>query len=143
LLGQERRVLACFHFFFFFFFFHAVFKEFDLPQIVVVGSQSSGKSSVIEALVGVDNLLPRGRGIVTRVPLVLQLVQSPELFAEFAHDARFSGRRFTDFTRVRQVKEMTKSNVVFAEIFRKKRRLLRRQTALPGNSAVCRVIRLF
>ncbi len=50
--------------------------EFDLPQIVVVGSQSSGKSSVIEALVGKD-FLPRGRGIVTRVPLILQLVKSP------------------------------------------------------------------
>lgn len=31
----------------------------DLPQIVVVGSQSSGKSSVLEALVGRD-FLPRG-----------------------------------------------------------------------------------
>ncbi len=59
-------------FFFFFFFF---FKDFDLPQIVVVGSQSSGKSSVVESLVGIDSFLPRGRGIVTRVPLILQLVQ--------------------------------------------------------------------
>jgi hypothetical protein len=46
----------------------------ELPQIVVVGSQSSGKSSVIEALVGRD-FLPRGTGIVTRRPLVLQLVR--------------------------------------------------------------------
>ncbi|XP_023931840.1 dynamin-1-like protein isoform X3 [Lingula anatina] len=44
-----------------------------LPQIVVVGSQSSGKSSVLESLVGRD-FLPRGTGIVTRRPLVLQLV---------------------------------------------------------------------
>ncbi|XP_077571436.1 dynamin-1-like protein isoform X1 [Stigmatopora nigra] len=44
-----------------------------LPQIVVVGSQSSGKSSVLESLVGRD-FLPRGSGIVTRRPLVLQLV---------------------------------------------------------------------
>ncbi|XP_054844219.1 dynamin-1-like protein isoform X6 [Eublepharis macularius] len=45
----------------------------QLPQIVVVGTQSSGKSSVLESLVGRD-LLPRGTGIVTRRPLILQLV---------------------------------------------------------------------
>ena len=36
--------------------------------------QSAGKSSVIESLVGRD-FLPRGTGIVTRRPLVLQLIQ--------------------------------------------------------------------
>uniref|UniRef100_A0A7M4FLA8 Dynamin-1-like protein n=1 Tax=Crocodylus porosus TaxID=8502 RepID=A0A7M4FLA8_CROPO len=45
----------------------------QLPQIVVVGTQSSGKSSVLESLVGRD-LLPRGTGIITRRPLILQLV---------------------------------------------------------------------
>ncbi|MBN3297895.1 DNM1L protein, partial [Amia calva] len=47
-----------------------------LPQIVVVGSQSSGKSSVLESMVGRD-FLPRGSGVVTRRPLVLQLVNVP------------------------------------------------------------------
>lgn len=41
----------------------------DLPQITVIGSQSSGKSSVLENIVGRD-FLPRGTGIVTRRPLV-------------------------------------------------------------------------
>ncbi|KAJ8380073.1 hypothetical protein SKAU_G00008510 [Synaphobranchus kaupii] len=50
----------------------------QLPQIVVVGTQSSGKSSVLESLVGRD-FLPRGSGIVTRRPLVLQLVNVPPL----------------------------------------------------------------
>ncbi|VDQ07739.1 unnamed protein product [Trichobilharzia regenti] len=45
----------------------------DLPQIAVVGSQSAGKSSVLENFVGRD-FLPRGSGIVTRRPLILQLV---------------------------------------------------------------------
>ncbi|XP_040201707.1 dynamin-1-like protein isoform X7 [Rana temporaria] len=50
----------------------------QLPQIVVVGTQSSGKSSVLESLVGRD-LLPRGTGVVTRRPLILQLVHvSPD-----------------------------------------------------------------
>jgi GTPase SAR1 family protein len=44
----------------------------DLPQIVVVGGQSSGKSSVLESIVG-RSFLPRGTGIVTRRPLILQL----------------------------------------------------------------------
>ncbi|BBN67223.1 dynamin-related protein 3A, partial [Prunus dulcis] len=37
----------------------------ELPQVAVVGSQSSGKSSVLEALVGRD-FLPRGSEICTR-----------------------------------------------------------------------------
>ena len=44
----------------------------ELPQIVVLGAQSTGKSSVLESIVGRD-FLPRGSGIVTRCPLVLQL----------------------------------------------------------------------
>ncbi|XP_026474028.1 dynamin-1-like protein isoform X2 [Ctenocephalides felis] len=49
----------------------------QLPQIIVLGSQSSGKSSVIESLVG-RSFLPRGIGIVTRRPLVLQLIYCPK-----------------------------------------------------------------
>ena len=48
-----------------------------LPQIVVVGSQSSGKSSVLESLVGRD-FLPRGAGMCTRRPLLLQLLHNTE-----------------------------------------------------------------
>ncbi|KAK7154290.1 hypothetical protein R3I94_007592 [Phoxinus phoxinus] len=46
-------------------------KDLNLPAIAVIGDQSSGKSSVLEALSGVA--LPRGTGIVTRCPLVLKL----------------------------------------------------------------------
>lgn len=49
---------------------------FNLPQIAVIGSQSSGKSSVLESIIGKD-CLPRGTGIVTRRPLVLQLINMP------------------------------------------------------------------
>lgn len=49
----------------------------DLPTIAVIGSQSSGKSSILETLVGKD-FLPRGTGIVTRRPLVLQLCNIKE-----------------------------------------------------------------
>ncbi|KAK5258741.1 Dynamin-related GTPase protein, partial [Exophiala xenobiotica] len=93
----------------------------DLPQIVVVGSQSSGKSSVLENIVGRD-FLPRGSGIVTRRPLILQLINIPAdedadinndevhvphtaasvaehgEWAEFHH---IPGRKFTNFNQVR------------------------------------------
>lgn len=84
----------------------------DLPQIVVIGSQSSGKSSVLENIVGRD-FLPRGSGIVTRRPLVLQLHNTkgakglpaskeedqPEEWGEFLH---LPGQVFTDFNKIRQ-----------------------------------------
>lgn len=47
--------------------------DLDLPLLTVVGSQSAGKSSVLENIVGKD-FLPRGTGIVTRRPLILQLI---------------------------------------------------------------------
>ncbi|KAK5944196.1 Dynamin- GTPase protein [Knufia obscura] len=93
----------------------------DLPQIVVVGSQSSGKSSVLENIVGRD-FLPRGSGIVTRRPLILQLINIPPEdqedyangeaaiphtaasvaeHAEWAEFHHIPGRKFRDFNQVR------------------------------------------
>lgn len=110
----------------------------DLPQIVVVGSQSSGKSSVLENIVGrdlyvpnqhlsADNTiancfflsLPRGSGIVTRRPLILQLINKPataqangekkldttdkeanvDEHGEFLH---MPGQKFYDFNKIRE-----------------------------------------
>lgn len=78
-----------------------------LPQVAVVGSQSSGKSSVLEALVGRD-FLPRGNDICTRRPLVLQLVQtkprsdggSDEEWGEFLHHS--PEKRIYDFSEIRR-----------------------------------------
>ncbi|KAF8391998.1 hypothetical protein HHK36_022338 [Tetracentron sinense] len=63
-----------------------VMKEgIQLPTIVVVGDQSSGKSSVLESLAGIS--LPRGQGICTRVPLIMRLqhhsTPNPELHLEY------------------------------------------------------------
>ncbi|RID50528.1 hypothetical protein BRARA_H01253 [Brassica rapa] len=79
----------------------------ELPQVAVVGSQSSGKSSVLEALVGRD-FLPRGNDICTRRPLVLQLLQtksksnggSDEEWGEFLHLP--NNRRIYDFSEIRR-----------------------------------------
>uniref|UniRef100_A0A3Q2FSQ9 Dynamin-1-like protein n=1 Tax=Cyprinodon variegatus TaxID=28743 RepID=A0A3Q2FSQ9_CYPVA len=82
----------------------------QLPQIAVVGTQSSGKSSVLESLVGRD-LLPRGTGIVTRRPLILQLVHvdpgdgrknedgDVEEWGKFLHT---KNKIYTDFDEIRQ-----------------------------------------
>ncbi|KAL0384395.1 UNVERIFIED_CONTAM: Dynamin-related protein 3A [Sesamum radiatum] len=77
----------------------------ELPQVAVVGSQSSGKSSVLEALVGRD-FLPRGNDICTRRPLVLQLVQrkrkadgTDEEWGEFLH---LPAMKFFDFNEIRR-----------------------------------------
>ena len=86
--------------------FNTVGREsIQLPQIAVVGTQSAGKSSVLENLVGRD-FLPRGSGIVTRRPLVLQLVHITQEDAEshwgwgkFQHTGE---RRFLDFSEIRQ-----------------------------------------
>ncbi|KAF8024989.1 hypothetical protein BT93_F1981 [Corymbia citriodora subsp. variegata] len=61
-------------------------EDIQLPTIVVVGDQSSGKSSVLESLAGIS--LPRGQGICTRVPLIMRLqgisyADRPELYLEF------------------------------------------------------------
>ncbi|KAF3396011.1 hypothetical protein F1880_006624 [Penicillium rolfsii] len=95
-----------------------VHNPIDLPQIVVVGSQSSGKSSVLENIVGRD-FLPRGSGIVTRRPLILQLINktpAPQTngdnkiettdsesnvdeYGEFLH---IPGQKFFDFNKIRE-----------------------------------------
>ncbi|CAM9381804.1 unnamed protein product, partial [Phaeothamnion confervicola] len=46
-------------------------EEVPLPQIAVMGDQSCGKSSVLEALSGVQ--FPRGSGLVTRCPVQLTM----------------------------------------------------------------------
>ncbi|KAG8959553.1 Dynamin- GTPase protein [Tulasnella sp. 408] len=78
--------------------------ELDMPQLAVVGSQSAGKSSVLETIVGRD-FLPRGQGIVTRRPLVLQLIHTPASpnnpFSEYAQFMHID-KRFTDFEEVRK-----------------------------------------
>ncbi|XP_074264719.1 phragmoplastin DRP1E-like [Silene latifolia] len=86
----------------------ASFPVFDvLPSIAVVGGQSSGKSSVLESIVGRD-FLPRGSGIITRRPLVLQLCKIEQGTQEYAEFLHLPKARFTDFSLVRnEIQEET------------------------------------
>ncbi|KAG5054737.1 hypothetical protein JHK85_007247 [Glycine max] len=67
-----------------------------LPSVAVVGGQSSGKSSVLESIVGRD-FLPRGSGIVTRRPLVLQLHKVDGKAKEYAEFLHMPGQKITDY----------------------------------------------
>jgi replication fork clamp-binding protein CrfC len=68
----------------------------NLPQIAVVGGQSAGKSSVLESFVGKD-FLPRGAGICTRRPLILQMYyQSGEEYGKFLHTKEKKYYNFED-----------------------------------------------
>ena len=137
-------------------------RAIELPQIVVVGSQSSGKSSVLcgprscrapcltspargcahnvwalrcrglcvlprsrltrrralqvlESIVGRD-FLPRGSGIVTRAPLILQLQQTPASFKgeckEFGEFLHCPKKKFEDFKQIREEIEAETQRIV-------------------------------
>ena len=62
-------------------------KEISLPRIAVLGTQSSGKSSLLENIVGLD-FLPRGSGVVTRRPLELRLVHMDPSNLALTQDTR-------------------------------------------------------
>jgi dynamin 1-like protein len=72
----------------------------QFPQLVVVGAQSTGKSSVLESIIGKD-FLPRGTGIVTRRPIILQLNNTPKDSIEYAEFGHLRGEKFTDWDKVR------------------------------------------
>jgi dynamin 1-like protein len=74
-----------------------------LPRIASLGTQSSGKSSVLESIVGLD-FLPRGDGVVTRRPLELRLCHISE-GEPYAYFEEVKGKKFTDFIEVRKTIE--------------------------------------
>ena len=72
-----------------------------LPSIVVIGSQSSGKSSVLEAIVG-HEFLPKGSNMVTRRPIELTLVNTPDAKAEYGEFPALGLGKITDFTQIQR-----------------------------------------
>lgn len=82
---------------------------FELPKICVLGTQSAGKSSVLESIIGLD-CLPRGSGLVTRRPLELRLCHmhysdTSEPWAEFEE---LKGQKIYDFNLVKdKINELT------------------------------------
>lgn len=72
LLGQDKEILNIGNV------LNSIFinrSNIDIPKLVVVGSQSSGKSSILNSILGMD-ILPTGSNMVTRGPLQLELIQT-------------------------------------------------------------------
>jgi GTP-binding protein EngB required for normal cell division len=72
-----------------------------LPSIVVIGSQSSGKSSVLEAIVG-HEFLPKGSNMVTRRPIELTLINTPNAQAEYGEFPALGLGKITDFSQIQR-----------------------------------------
>ncbi|KAG9791600.1 Protein msp1, mitochondrial [Exophiala dermatitidis] len=72
-----------------------------LPSIVVIGSQSSGKSSVLEAIVG-HEFLPKGTNMVTRRPIELTLVNTSDSQAEYGEFPTLGMGKITDFSQIQR-----------------------------------------
>ena len=47
--------------------------DFPLPRIIVIGTQSSGKSSLLNSIIGFD-ILPIGKNMVTKSPFSIELI---------------------------------------------------------------------
>lgn len=73
-----------------------------LPSIVVIGSQSSGKSSVLEAIVG-QEFLPKGSNMVTRRPIELTLINTPGAAADVAEFPALKLNNLTNFEEVQKI----------------------------------------
>ena len=72
ILGQDKEILNIGNI------LNSIFvnrKDISIPRLAVVGSQSSGKSSILNSILGMD-ILPTGSNMVTRGPLQLELIQS-------------------------------------------------------------------
>ncbi|KAL9611100.1 MAG: hypothetical protein Q9167_004233 [Letrouitia subvulpina] len=72
-----------------------------LPSIVVIGSQSSGKSSVLEAIVG-HEFLPKGSNMITRRPIELTLVNTSDALAEYGEFPALGLGKITDFAQIQR-----------------------------------------
>ena len=70
----------------------------EIPRLVVVGSQSSGKSSLLNGILSID-LLPTGKNMVTRTPLHLELIphmtQNVAIFGNYRNGTWIKEKQFT------------------------------------------------
>lgn len=60
--------------------------KFELPILAVVGAQSTGKSTLLNNIIG-GRCLPNGEGMVTKTPILIQLTnirlpEKPEFYVE-------------------------------------------------------------
>ena len=75
-------------------------EEMTLPRIIVIGNESSGKSSTLERIAG-QAVLPCAAGICTRAPVVLELKYDPEAVVAQIFFKGFDG----DYVRCKNAEE--------------------------------------
>ena len=108
----------------------------NLPRVCVVGNQSSGKTSVLESIIGLD-ILPKGDGVVTRRPLELHLnhINAGEPWAEFEERKDI---KFTDFTKLEEtIEELTE------ELSEMNRKIINKPIIMNIYSQTCPDLTLF
>ncbi|KAL9656542.1 hypothetical protein ABK040_005304 [Willaertia magna] len=80
----------------------SIFNADDIPQIIVIGSQTSGKSSVIEGIINRD-FLPKGREKEMKVPVIIKLSKNNEMsnneWGEFLH---IPNKKFNNFNEIKE-----------------------------------------
>ena len=111
-------------------------ENINLPRICVIGNQSSGKTSVLESIIGLD-ILPKGDGIVNRRALELHLnhINSGEPWAEFEERKDI---KFTDFTKLEEtIEELTE------ELSEMNRKIINKPIILNIYSQTCPDLTLF
>jgi GTP-binding protein EngB required for normal cell division len=79
------------------------------PRMVVVGTQSSGKSSLLNGIMGLE-ILPTGKNMVTRSPLVLELNNNSSTSYAVFGDYEESGN-FVERTRINLDNKMSLLNI--------------------------------
>ncbi|KAJ7766565.1 P-loop containing nucleoside triphosphate hydrolase protein [Mycena maculata] len=74
--------------------------ELDLPRIAVIGNQSAGKSSVVEAISGIK--VPRESGTCTRCPFECRMSSAPEWACRISIRREFdkAGKRLGDVSEI-------------------------------------------
>ncbi|XP_037041994.1 dynamin-1-like protein [Bradysia coprophila] len=84
----------------------------QLPQIIVVGEQSSGKSSVLENICGFS-CFPRGTKTCTRCPIVLQMIKKNRDDEQYRSlSAKLKATEWVEFPQLTDEKIVTDFNRV-------------------------------
>jgi dynamin 1-like protein len=86
----------------------------DLPGIMVAGSQSSGKSSLLENLSGIQ--LPVGETITTRVPLIMKLVHKQKNEKSDSKNDVYIGKDIVDMTKIAENEIKTHIDALTKEV---------------------------